>query len=184
MSSSMPGIITSFEDDKYLVSALKKGNREALSILYDKYGACLLGIIIQSITIPEQADEVLQKCFTEIWYSISEFNDKYLSLFQWMRQLTIKQIRLFQINIENKRETAIQSVFIPVCMLDRLNGLKLMLTSKDKLINREDEKLILDLIYIAGNKLDDLAVYLNISLDNMKHILIAAIKRMTNTENL
>jgi RNA polymerase sigma-70 factor (ECF subfamily) len=184
MNSSMPSIITSFEDDKYLVSSIKKGNREALSILYDKYGGCLLGIIVQSISIPEQAEEVLKKCFTEIWHSISDFNDKYLSLFQWLRNLTIKQIRVFQNNIENKKETAIQSVFIPVCILESVNRLKQVLETDGQLINKEHEKLILDLIYIGGNKLDELAVYLNIPIDNMKHILVSAIKGMTNTEKL
>ena len=180
----MPGIVTSFEEDKYLVASLKKGNREALSKLYDKYGACLLGLIMQTIIIPEQTEEVLKKCFTEIWNSISEFNDKYLSLFQWMRNVTLKQIRLFQNNIENKKESEIQSVFIPVCILDSVNSLKLKLKTDAILINKEDERLILDLIYIAGNKVDDLAVYFNISVDNMKHILIAVIKRMTNKEKL
>ncbi|HMG16814.1 MAG TPA: hypothetical protein VK590_15265 [Saprospiraceae bacterium] len=184
MDSNKLDIIISNDDDTYIVASLKNGSQEALSILYDKYAACLLGIIMRTIINTEEAEEVLRKSFIEVWNSIAEYNEKYFSLFQWMKMLTLKQIKLYQNKNENNTDLAIQSVIIPVSSIDSITRLRSKFNLNDGLAYDDCDNALLELIYITGNKLEDLAVYLNISIDKMKHIIIAAIKRMTNSEIL
>jgi DNA-directed RNA polymerase specialized sigma24 family protein len=80
----MPTTLTVYDSDERLATALQEANREALSILYDRYAATLFGVLQKITGNMEMAEEALQVCFTEIWQKKDIYNSSLERLFAWM----------------------------------------------------------------------------------------------------
>jgi RNA polymerase sigma-70 factor (ECF subfamily) len=68
-----------------LIFALKQKDEAAFSFLYDNYSAALYGIIFKIVNNENDANDVLQDVFVNIWKNIETYNeDRGGSLFTWM----------------------------------------------------------------------------------------------------
>ncbi len=78
------GIPTTYTEQE-LVIALKERNNQAFRFLYDHYAGALYSIIKQIITNnDEQAGDVLQEVFINIWRKIESYDPTKGRLFTWM----------------------------------------------------------------------------------------------------
>ena len=81
----------------------------ALKLLYDKYGAALLHIILRITPSKELAEEILQDVFVKIWKKASQYNAGKGRLFTWMAQIArntaIDATRLNNYKKESKTES-------------------------------------------------------------------------------
>ena len=68
-----------------LISSLKLKDEKAYAYLYDNYSAALYGIIYKVVNNEEDANDVLQETFVNIWKHIDSYDgSKGGSLFTWM----------------------------------------------------------------------------------------------------
>jgi RNA polymerase sigma-70 factor, ECF subfamily len=74
-----------FTNISLLTTALKQKDRSAFTYLYDNYSAALYGVILKVVNNEEDANDVLQDAFVNIWKSIETFDEKKgATLFTWM----------------------------------------------------------------------------------------------------
>ena len=67
-----------------LVIALKSGNKNAFSYLYDNYSSALFGVISRIVQDEEFASDILQDSFIKIWKNIQAYDSSKGKLFTWM----------------------------------------------------------------------------------------------------
>jgi RNA polymerase sigma-70 factor (ECF subfamily) len=73
--------------DTQFVSSLKKRDKQALSELYDQYGAALYGQAYRIIGSEEVAREATQDAFLKIWHNINSYDESKGKLFTWMYRI-------------------------------------------------------------------------------------------------
>jgi RNA polymerase sigma-70 factor (ECF subfamily) len=66
-----------------LITAVKQGDQQALSELYDRYGAALYGVVLRIVQSEEKAKEVLQDVFLKIWRNAGTFDESKGKFFTW-----------------------------------------------------------------------------------------------------
>jgi RNA polymerase sigma factor (sigma-70 family) len=68
-----------------LISALQQKDQKAFAHLYDNYSGALYGIIFKIVNNEDDANDVLQEAFINIWKSIETYDAKKGgTLFTWM----------------------------------------------------------------------------------------------------
>ena len=72
------------EEDQRLMLLLKKGNQQALGLLYDQYAPALLGIIVRITNNRELAEKILHTVFVKAWNGKDSYNGSGISLFTWL----------------------------------------------------------------------------------------------------
>jgi RNA polymerase sigma-70 factor (ECF subfamily) len=77
--------LQNFQDISVLIAALKQKDRSAFTYLYDHYSAALYGIVLKIVQDEEDAADVLQESFINIWKGIDNYDEKKgATLFTWM----------------------------------------------------------------------------------------------------
>jgi RNA polymerase sigma-70 factor, ECF subfamily len=104
-----------FSNISFLVSALKQKDQKAFAYLYDNYSAALYGIVFKIVNNEDDANDVLQEAFINIWKSIETYDAKKGgTLFTWMlniaRNKAIDRYRQKNRIGENQREIYIVSI--------------------------------------------------------------------------
>lgn len=70
-----------------LILAVQQGDEQALSTLYDAYGAALHGVILRVVQREELAQEVLQDTFVKIWRNAGSYDPAKSRPFTWMMNI-------------------------------------------------------------------------------------------------
>lgn len=103
---------TEIYSEQDLIIALKAGDDQAFSYLYDHYSGSLYSTILQIVKSPGVAGDVLQEVFINIWRKIESYDPSRGRLFTWMlnmgRNTSIDMLRskggndhVTQTNIDN-----------------------------------------------------------------------------------
>lgn len=74
-----------------LLSALARGDQEALGALFDRLGGRIFGVVRQVLRDPAQSEEVTQEVMLEVWRAAPRFDRRYGSAEGWV--LTIAHRR-------------------------------------------------------------------------------------------
>jgi RNA polymerase sigma-70 factor, ECF subfamily len=74
--------------DDRIVQLLHSGQQEAVSVLYDQYGAALFGVALRIVRSKELAEQVLQDAFLKIWRNSTQYDTGKGRLFTWMLNIT------------------------------------------------------------------------------------------------
>ena len=85
--------------EKEIVGLLKKGDKRAISIIYENYSSALYGVILK-ITINEEiAQDALQETFIKVWKNAKKYDSSKAKLFTWLfriaRNTAIDKLRSF-----------------------------------------------------------------------------------------
>lgn len=153
-------------EEREMAAEMLSGSREAFAMLYHKYAAPLLGVIVSIVGDMKEAEAVLQKTFLEIWDRKSEYKQD-ISIFIWMFRLARKCAHAQLAEKTNITKSEIH------------NSLKIV--NKDGFLNNgftsaDMEKTVFDLLYYKGFSLQDISASLDIPYDNIKMILRRAMK--------
>ncbi len=70
-----------------IVSLLEKGDKKAISILYDNYSDALYGVIKKIISDDDTAQDVLQESFVKIWRYSDKYDSSKAKLFTWLYRI-------------------------------------------------------------------------------------------------
>ncbi len=77
--------MSDYSNMQTLISSLKQKDEKAYAYLYDHYSAALYGIIFKVVNNEDDANDVLQDTFVNIWKNIASYDgSKGGSLFTWM----------------------------------------------------------------------------------------------------
>ena len=74
--------------DRELVSAIAGGSAEALARLYDRHAATVFGLARRVVSLVEDAEEVVQDVFSQIWRDAARYEAGRATVAGWIVMLT------------------------------------------------------------------------------------------------
>jgi len=94
--------------DTSLLQAIARKDEPALAALYDRYRLTLFGLLMRILNSREEAEDVLQEVFLQVWRRAADFDERRGRPFTWLVTLTRSRAidRLRQLN---SRERLISS---------------------------------------------------------------------------
>lgn len=184
LSSGSMSKITSKIEQNELVSLLRKRDKDAMHYLYDNYSGALYGAILRIVGDEKVAEEVLHDAFMKIWDKIATFDPERGRLFTWMlnlsKNLSIDKLRSKEIKRTKKTDDISDNVY----NIERDNLIHQRVEDigvKDLLNNlREEERLIVELLYFRGYTQSEVAEEYEIPLGTVKTRLRMALKNLRN----
>ena len=70
--------------DVQVLKAVARGDEQALAQLYDRYGGILLGLLVRILNSREEAEDVLQEVFLQVWRRAGDFDEERGKPFTWL----------------------------------------------------------------------------------------------------
>ena len=87
----VPGQYIAAEQHKFPISpasAVARGDEPALAALYDRYRLILFGLLVRILNSREEAEDVLQEVFLQVWRRAADFDEQRGRPFTWLVTLT------------------------------------------------------------------------------------------------
>jgi RNA polymerase sigma-70 factor (ECF subfamily) len=72
------------DSDVDLLHAVARGDEAALARLYDQYRVILFGLLVRILNSREEAEDVLQDVFIQVWRRAADFDEKRGRPFTWL----------------------------------------------------------------------------------------------------
>ncbi len=92
--SSTPGLDTDLNiwlsEKEIFIKKLKSNDFEAFKTLYKQYSPAILGSILRMNGEKKSADFILENTFTQVWLSISTYDESKVTMFTWLNQIAKK----------------------------------------------------------------------------------------------
>ncbi|PWT88806.1 MAG: hypothetical protein C5B55_12465 [Blastocatellia bacterium] len=160
-------------DDVELLKAVARKDEQALADLYDRYRAVLFGLINRILNNREEAEDVLQDVFIQVWGRAADFDEKRGRPFTWLvtlaRSRAIDRLR----NLASRERTAIAGAREPTeAVSDAVSDA--FLSEQRGLVNSalaqlpEEQKHALTLAYFDGLTQSEIAARLGAPLGTVK----------------
>ena len=70
--------------DNDLLHAVARGDEQALAACYDRYHLILFGLILRILHDREEAEDVLQEAFLQVWRRAADFDETRGRAFTWL----------------------------------------------------------------------------------------------------
>lgn len=70
--------------DVELLKAVARGDEQALAEIYDRYRVILFGLLVRILNSREEAEDVLQEVFLQVWRRAADFDEKRGRPFTWL----------------------------------------------------------------------------------------------------
>ena len=70
--------------DVQLLKAVARGEEQALAELYDRYRVILFGLLVRILSSREEAEDVLQEVFLQVWRQAADFDETRGKPFTWL----------------------------------------------------------------------------------------------------
>ena len=72
------------DNDVELMKAIAAKDEAALALLYDRYRVILFGLLMRILNSREEAEDVLQEVFLQVWRKAGDFDEKRGRPFTWL----------------------------------------------------------------------------------------------------
>src|SRR3977135_2042134 len=94
--------------DVELLHAVARGDEAALARLYDGYRVILFGLLVRILSSREEAEDILQDVFIQVWQRAKDFDEKRGRPFTWLVTLARSRAidRLRQLGARDRVATA------------------------------------------------------------------------------
>ncbi|WP_445735502.1 RNA polymerase sigma factor [Mariniflexile sp.] len=73
--------------EKEIVGLLERGDKKAITLLYDNYADALYGVVKKIISDDDTAQDVLQESFIKIWRYSKKYDSSKAKLFTWLYRI-------------------------------------------------------------------------------------------------
>jgi RNA polymerase sigma-70 factor (ECF subfamily) len=70
--------------DNDLLRAVSRGDERALAAIYDRYRLILFGLILRILHDRQEAEDVLQEAFLQVWRRAADFDESRGRAFTWL----------------------------------------------------------------------------------------------------
>lgn len=74
--------------DVELLHAIARGDEGALASLYDRYRVILFGLLVRILSSREEAEDILQEVFIQVWRRAADFDENRGKPFTWLVTLS------------------------------------------------------------------------------------------------
>jgi RNA polymerase sigma-70 factor, ECF subfamily len=94
--------------DADLLQAIVQRDEAALASLYDRYRVILFGLLVRILGSREEAEDILQEVFIQVWRRAADFNEERGKVFTWLVTLARSRAidRLRQLSARERLATA------------------------------------------------------------------------------
>jgi RNA polymerase sigma-70 factor (ECF subfamily) len=165
-----------------LVALLKERDNRAFSYLYENYSSALYGIILPIVQEAEQANDILQEVFLNIWRKIETYDPTKGRLFTWMlniaRNASIDTLRSKSSQNSRKNQPLGDNVnwnrHSQTQNVDNIGLKKILENLKD------EQRTLVELAYFKGYTHEEIAVMEGIPLGTVKTRIRAALIQLRN----
>ena len=161
------------ESDVELLHAVARGDEGALARLYDQYRVILFSLLLRILNSREEAEDVLQEVFLQVWKRAGDFDDTRGRPFTWLvtlarsrgidriRQLGARQ-RLADSAAQNAPDEASDAV------TDTLHSEQKEIVARALASLPEEQRRTLNLAYFEGLTQSEIAEKLDTPLGTVK----------------
>ncbi len=167
--------------EKELITALKEGDKNAIGLVYDNYGAALYGVVLRIVQSPEAAEEVVQDVFVKIFKNIQSFDENKGKFYTWAiniaKNTAIDATRTS--DFKNRQKTE-QFDFVVYSQTQPSSNLSVDTIGLREIVDKLDEKhrAVIDLAYFQGYTQSEIEEEMNIPIGTVKTRLRLAIKEL------
>ncbi len=159
--------------DVELLHAVARGDEGALARLYDQYRVILFGLLVRILNSREEAEDVLQEVFLQVWKRAKDFDQERGRPFTWLvtlarsraidriRQLGARQ-RLADSAAQNTSDEASDAV------TDTLHSERREIVARALAALPEEQRRTLNLAYFEGLTQSEIAQKLGTPLGTVK----------------
>ncbi|WP_308990555.1 RNA polymerase sigma factor [Mariniflexile litorale] len=170
--------------EKEIVSLLERGDKKAITILYENYADALYGVIKKIIIDDDTAQDVLQESFVKIWRYSKKYDSSKAKLFTWLYRIAyntaIDKVRS-QKNKDSK-EVQIDKSSVYKISADELNQ---DVMDMQKHLSTLDEKyqIVINALFFEGMTQQEASDELNIPLGTIKSRLKIGLRELKKIYN-
>ena len=177
------GVKTEQESDVPLLHAIARGDETALARLYDQYRVILFGLLVRILNSREEAEDVLQEVFLQVWRSAAAFDETRGKPFTWLVTLTRSRAidrlrslgarqRLADAAVQNRSEEASDAV------KDTFRSEQREVVQRALAELPEEQRHTLQLAYFEGLTQSEIAAKLKAPLGTVKTRMRAALIKL------
>lgn len=172
--------------DVALLQAIARGDEASLARLYDQYRVILFGLLVRILNSREEAEDVLQEVFLQVWRRAGDYDEQRGKPFTWLVTLTRSRAidRLRVLGARQRLATA-AAQDQPA---EASDALKETVRSEQKDIVRqalaelpEEQRRTLLLAYFEGLTQTEIAAKLNAPLGTVKTRMRSAMSKLRET---
>lgn len=165
------------EEDSDLLMRIADRDEQAIEILYDRYSKVLYSILVAILKNTEEAQDLLQEIFIQIWQKAPSFDVSRGNVYSWMVALTrnraIDRLRSKSFR-ERKQENYDYDIDLieASCFPTPLDAV--LVTERETLVRdafgqiSPDQQIVLHLAYFEGHSQSEIADLLQIPLGTVK----------------
>jgi RNA polymerase sigma-70 factor, ECF subfamily len=159
--------------DEQLIKAIADRDENAMAFLYDRYKIILFSIVVRLLNNREEAEDVLQEIFLQIWQKAKNFDETRGRGFTWLVTLTrsraINRIRSLAI----RQRTAVESLSEKSNVVESLEAETIVKQQRKAIANilnklPKNQRTVLLLAYFEGFSQKEIATKLDAPLGTIK----------------
>lgn len=159
--------------DVELLHAVARGDEAALARLYDAYRVILFGLLVRILNSREEAEDILQDVFIQVWRRAKDFDEKRGRPFTWLVTLARSRAidRLRQLGARQRLATGAaqeQTETVSDALSDTIRGAQRETVRQALAELPEEQRHALVLAYFEGLTQSEIAAKLNTPLGTIK----------------
>ncbi|MCX7547915.1 RNA polymerase sigma factor [Xanthomarina sp. F1114] len=162
-----------------IVGLLQKGDKKAITLLYENYADALYGVILKVLNDEELAQDALQETFIKVWKNAKSYNSKKAKLFTWLYRIAyntaIDKVRS-QTN-KTSKEIQIEASNVYKLTSESLNQDVMDLKTHLKSID-EKYQIVINALYFEGMTQQEASDELDIPLGTIKSRLKIGLREL------
>ncbi len=169
--------------DVELLHAVANGDEAALARLYDAYRVILFGLLVRILNSREEAEDVLQDVFIQVWRRAKDFDEKRGRPFTWLvtlaRSRAIDRLRL--LGARQRLVTGAaqeQTDIVSDALTDTIKVAKREIVQRALAELPEEQRNTLVLAYFDGLTQSEIATKLNTPLGTIKTRMRTAMQKL------
>ena len=170
--------------EKDIVYLLERGDKKAITLLYENYADSLYGVIQKIISDEDTAQDVLQETFVKIWRYAKKYDSSKAKLFTWLYRIAyntaIDKVR----SLKNKttKEVQIETSSVYKITTNQLNDDVLDI---QKHLSSLDEKyqIVINALFFEGMTQQEASEELDIPLGTIKSRLKIGLRELKKIYN-
>ena len=170
--------------EKQIVDLLERGDKKAITLLYDNYSDSLYGVIKKIIADDDTAQDVLQESFIKIWRYSKKYDSSKAKLFTWLYRISyntaIDKVR--SLKNKNGKEVQIETSAVYKITSNELNQDVLDIK---KHLNTLDKKyqIVINALFFEGMTQQEASEELDIPLGTIKSRLKIGLRELKKIYN-
>lgn len=159
--------------DVELLHAVARGDEAALARLYDAYRVILFGLLVRILNSREEAEDILQDVFIQVWRRAKDFDEKRGRPFTWLVTLARSRAidRLRQLGARQRLATGAaqeQTEMVSDALSDTIRVAQRETVRQALAELPEEQRSTLVLAYFDGLTQSEIAAKLNTPLGTIK----------------